>query len=285
MKFYLSDRFQGLLVSPAMSGDLEEVRDLLKRGANVNAKSNDGYTALIHACLLSHSNVALEILKQNKVDVNAKEVLIGRTALIWASIQGLSDVALEILKRDKVDVYCKDIIGRTSLTWACRCSHPDIALEILKQDYVSVNATDCDGRTALIWACYKGLSDVALEILKRDNVNVNAIDCDGRTALILACGKGLSDVKLEILKRDDAKESNCLTDHCWTRIYAATNVSPEVLNETMGLPALPVPWILIFVQVLGCLACLWWSTPAILMVAVPVSFRAENVYLTWRLRS
>ncbi len=64
-------------------------------------------------------SVALEILKRDNVDVNAKNNN-GQTALYWALKMGLLDVALVSLKRDNVDVNAKNSEGRTALDLASR---------------------------------------------------------------------------------------------------------------------------------------------------------------------
>ena len=54
----------------------------------------------------------------------------GRTTLCLACANSPSDVALEILKRDIVDMNAKDSDDWTALTRACASSHSDVALEI-----------------------------------------------------------------------------------------------------------------------------------------------------------
>ncbi|KAI2491617.1 serine/threonine kinase [Fragilaria crotonensis] len=222
------------LINNAKDGNLKKVRDLLHKGANVNAKDEFGNTALTWACHKSLSDVALEILKRDNVDVNAKDSE-GRSALICACDNSLSDVALEILKLDNVDVNAKESDGLTALHFACFNSLSDVALEILQRDNVDVNAKDSTGVTALICSCISSLSDVALGILKRDIVDVNAMQSDGWTALHFACINGHADVALEILKRDNvdvnAKDSEDRSALYWACNKSLSYVALEILKR------------------------------------------------------
>ncbi|KAI2509089.1 hypothetical protein MHU86_5337 [Fragilaria crotonensis] len=76
MRFFLSKTKKSLsendqsLIENASYGDLEEVRDLLRAGANVNAQRDDGTTALYIASQVGSANVVRELLQNDKVDVN-----------------------------------------------------------------------------------------------------------------------------------------------------------------------------------------------------------------------
>jgi ankyrin repeat protein len=146
---------QSLIVN-AWGGNLIEVRDLLQRGANVNAKDGNGNTALIAACE-KNADVALEILKRDNVDVNVKNID-GVTALHRACGHRLSVVALEILKREDVDVNAQHN-GVTPLHYALWHRLLDVALEILNRDNVDVNVED--------WARRQGLEEVISPLLQQ----------------------------------------------------------------------------------------------------------------------
>ncbi|MBQ3763698.1 MAG: ankyrin repeat domain-containing protein, partial [Synergistaceae bacterium] len=73
------------------SGDVTKVAEAIMNGSNVNAKNNDGWTALMLAALNGHADVA-EVLLKHGADVNAKNIF-GRTALILAAENGYADVA------------------------------------------------------------------------------------------------------------------------------------------------------------------------------------------------
>jgi hypothetical protein len=58
------------LISAAFSGNLSEVDRLLKKGANVNAKRQDGITALMGASIEGHIEM-VEFLLAKGADINA----------------------------------------------------------------------------------------------------------------------------------------------------------------------------------------------------------------------
>ena len=62
--------------------DLEGIKDLLAKGADVNAKDDDGGTPLLIAVTLGNKEIA-ELLIANGADVNVKDKH-GGTPLDWA---------------------------------------------------------------------------------------------------------------------------------------------------------------------------------------------------------
>ena len=75
---------------------VDDLADLIKGGANVNAKDKDGVTALMLASKLSLEYV-VDILIDNKADVNAKDND-GDTALMIASQFGHEEIVRDLLK-------------------------------------------------------------------------------------------------------------------------------------------------------------------------------------------
>lgn len=78
------------------SGDVRKVEEAIINGANVNAKYNDGWTALMWAAKRGHTETA-ELLLKHGADVNAKENK-GWTALMFAAWNGYTETA-ELLRR------------------------------------------------------------------------------------------------------------------------------------------------------------------------------------------
>ena len=84
-----------LLLENAKNGNGDEVERLLKGGADVNAKDNGGWTALMSAAYYEHTEIA-GLLIQNKADVDAKDND-GETALIIAAANGRKEI-VELLR-------------------------------------------------------------------------------------------------------------------------------------------------------------------------------------------
>jgi ankyrin repeat protein len=96
------------LINAVKEGNLKKVIDLLENGADVNAKNNDGYTALMTASREGHKEI-VELLIKNGADVNVKNND-GGTALMYASSKGHKEI-VELLIKNGADVNAKNNNG------------------------------------------------------------------------------------------------------------------------------------------------------------------------------
>ena len=101
-----------VFISLCKFGNIAEVEEAIKNGANVNAKKNDGWTVLIYVAWAGYTEIA-ELLIKHGADVNVKDDD-GRTALIWAVWADNTEIA-ELLIKHGADVNAKDDDGRTAL--------------------------------------------------------------------------------------------------------------------------------------------------------------------------
>lgn len=109
------------LINSAASGDLEQVRILVKMGVDVNAKDKDGRTALMGASLWGHLEV-VKYLIANGANANVSDNY-GNTALMNAAsgVHFARGGHLEIVKyliAKGADINAKDKSGKTALMWA-----------------------------------------------------------------------------------------------------------------------------------------------------------------------
>ncbi|KAI2501339.1 hypothetical protein MHU86_13137 [Fragilaria crotonensis] len=113
-------------------GNLQEVRDLLQAGANVNAQDdNDGVTALFIASQFGHVEVVRELLGEYNLDVNLR-CIDGATALYIASQEGHAEVVRELLQHKQVDVNLQFTNGFTALDIALQNKHDDVVLLLIE---------------------------------------------------------------------------------------------------------------------------------------------------------
>ena len=110
-------------------GDIEKVKSLILEGINVNAKTQNGSTALFWASAKGHREIA-ELLIQNGADVNAK-IRSGQTPLILACQNGHRDV-VELLLNKEADTNVKNNAGRTPFDIATNRGHTEI-VELLRK--------------------------------------------------------------------------------------------------------------------------------------------------------
>jgi hypothetical protein len=136
------------LTAAVEMGHTNLVRELLDKGADANAKSDDGKTMLYIASREGNSDVVQALLDKG-ADVNAKGSN-GATALMVASQNGRVDVVRALIDKG-ADINAKMNGGWTALLLA---SGNDLCsvVELLLDKGADANAKSSDGTTALIAA-------------------------------------------------------------------------------------------------------------------------------------
>jgi ankyrin repeat protein len=110
-------------------GDRELVASFIKAGIDINAKEEDGRTALLIAAEKGDAAMAA-LLADSGADVNARDVD-GYTALMYAAYKGNLEIA-ELLLSHKADVHARDKDGWTALRFALLQGKTQVA-ELLKK--------------------------------------------------------------------------------------------------------------------------------------------------------
>ena len=86
------------LYEAARKGDAAEVRALLDKGADVNAKFRYGATALFKAAERGHTEVVKALIERG-ADVTVRDTFYGATAMYWAMDKGHTGVVRAILAK------------------------------------------------------------------------------------------------------------------------------------------------------------------------------------------
>ena len=130
---------------------VKKIRELIKSGANVDARDNQSYTLLMIAARDGwHDVVDLLIQFGAKLDFKSSS---GKTALMLAAEYNYYD-ALKLLINAGADVNLKDDLESTALIYAvkhtpfCR----NYIVETLIANCTDINARDIHGNTALFYA-------------------------------------------------------------------------------------------------------------------------------------
>lgn len=90
------------LYEAARKGDAAEVKAVLDKGADVNAKFRYGATALFKAAERGHTEV-VKLLIERGADVTVKDTFYGATAMTWAIDKGHTGVVRAILAKSAED--------------------------------------------------------------------------------------------------------------------------------------------------------------------------------------
>ncbi len=191
------------LMHALSTGHWDVARLLVEAGANVNAMTKAGATALtlvagessprslamVQALLAAHADVnggpagrSTGVLSPSSPSYARAA---GYTALGLAASTGSVEVVQALLAANSwVDVNAKQRDGKTPLTIASAKGRADV-VRLLLAAKADVTAADNDGKTALMFASANGHLEVVQALLAA-KAEVNTKQHDGSTALMLA---------------------------------------------------------------------------------------------------
>ncbi|MHC4752373.1 MAG: ankyrin repeat domain-containing protein, partial [Planctomycetota bacterium] len=196
----------------AVGGDIEQVKMLISKGTDVNAKDESGMTTLHRVSNQGQKDIA-ELLIAKGADIEAKNND-GRTPLHIASHQGQKEVA-EMLISKGADINAKDNGGRIPLYLAAGQGHRDVA-ELLIAKGADIDTKNNMDRTSLYIAARRGHRDV-VELLIAKGANIDVKGENGLTLLHVAAERGHKEVaELLISKGSDINAQN---NWGWTPLH------------------------------------------------------------------
>ena len=138
-------------------GNMDEVKRLLKEGAEVDKEDKDGFTALDVAILNVHLDIAKELCE--KMNINTWMLGESASSLHWAAWIGRLNVVKELIGKGG-DIEGKDNGGRTPLHWASWNGHLNV-VKFLVENKADIHAKNYYGRTPLHLAKLRGITSVA----------------------------------------------------------------------------------------------------------------------------
>ncbi|MEO7241296.1 MAG: ankyrin repeat domain-containing protein [Variovorax sp.] len=133
--------------------DAGEIRDLLKRGFDPNARDPSGQPVLILAIREPSPKVVDALLASPRTDVNILNPK-DESPLMMAAIKGQKDVVLRLLQRDAA----VNKPGWTPLHYAASSGQVEI-MKILLDRYAFIDAESPNGSTPLMMAAMYGSTD------------------------------------------------------------------------------------------------------------------------------
>jgi len=122
-------QMEEMFYNAVQSGNVEEMKEVLRRNPNYNANLRDtedgDRTALHDACQNGHYSIVSILLTHPDIDVN-----LGtddeETPFFWACYSGSTSCVRLLLKDARVKVNEPDDDGYTPLLWAATSGHLDI---------------------------------------------------------------------------------------------------------------------------------------------------------------
>ena len=169
----------------AGKGDKEFFDELIKKGADINHKANDGSSLLIAAVLGRNVNIVRTLLKKG-LDINLKGTD-GNTPL-HASFIMLNTYIAGILMRHGADASIKNDKGVSGYDLAKKWK-----VDLNKMKTLKANEPDYDGTLPLFYASKNG-DEEGIKKLVAQKANLNHVDSRGFSPLCIA--KDIKTIKL-----------------------------------------------------------------------------------------
>lgn len=173
------------LIQAADTGDVNKVENCINIGANLEAKSMEGDTALIIASKCGHASI-VKLLIEEGADINAGNIE-GKTPLIMAAGYGHLDI-VDILFQKGVNINAKDKFGRNAIMIAQDSGFSNI-MNFLSQHGAIGGAID---RNQVVRFVYEGDIRSFRQHVNRGTV-LNIPMENGKTILEEAAGKNRRD--------------------------------------------------------------------------------------------
>lgn len=155
---------------------------------DINAKDQDGNTALMLAVMYSNTNsvnVLLNYYNKKLEDINVKNNN-GDTVLMIAIRYNNRDIIKRILEESTIDINVKNNENISPLILAIRLGNEELAGELLKDKRTDINIKDDYGNTPLILASEQGEKNIVKMLINNPDTDIDIANDEGYTALYYA---------------------------------------------------------------------------------------------------
>ncbi|XP_057322749.1 uncharacterized protein LOC130666094 [Microplitis mediator] len=177
-------------------GDLEKLKETLKRGADINGKSCNSWTALHYAAKGPNIEVVKFVLDKN---VSPQMTNGFNQSVLHVAAEYGRKLAVELLIKNKCNVNALDDEGQSPLHKAAENGHEEI-VKILMKNNADTSIQNSYGYSALHNAVLNNHKSVVEILLKRErHVNLNEA-AGGFTMLHLAAELGHTDIVEYLVK-------------------------------------------------------------------------------------
>jgi ankyrin repeat protein len=223
------------MIFAAIRGDLERIKDLVDKGADIEAKSvgGGGRNGLFWAAAMGNVDAERFFLeKDNEAETQQKNQQKPKPkkkaddSLNFAASNGKLEI-VRLLVDNNRDPNYKDRDGETALTLAAENGHKDV-VEFLLEKGADKNSKNGEGDAALILAVKNEHPEV-VSVLLSNGTDIEARDKKGKTALIWAATKNYPEIANQILEKKPKTDSK--DNEGWPALHtAAKNGFNEIVE-------------------------------------------------------
>lgn len=219
-----SNQFTQIPIFEAVkSGDNLLVEDYLNDGVDINIKSSNTLSTLLHIAIAYRQTDTAIFLIDKGIDLEEKDLL-GNTPLMLAVYYG--DIKVYEKMKERCDIYTVDSMGNTLLHLAASSGNIEIFNELVGLG-LDINAENINGNAPLVYAngidmyknilgkmnmeepseelaqsiLFNAISDEVLnEIITREYVDIDMLDKEGNNALVHAYSLGNYEVFKKLIE-------------------------------------------------------------------------------------
>ncbi|KAM3488480.1 hypothetical protein MY3957_008251 [Beauveria namnaoensis] len=226
---------QGTLHEVAKDGLVEMMNQLLKNGADVTSRDDDGWTLVDNAARNGHVEM-VKLLLENGANATTPGNN-GRTPIHSAASNGHEAVA-RLLAEKGANIEAKDKDSHTPLSYAAFYGH-DAMAKLLVEKGAALEATNKNGRTPLFIAALEGHRAVT-RVLVEKGANLGAKDEHGDTPLSCAVYNGHEAVARVLIRNGaniEAKNKDGYTPLSWAAYNGHRSVARLLIKKGANVEA------------------------------------------------
>lgn len=192
------------LTAACYKGFSEAIKELVKKGSDVNCMDKNGSTPFVLACRFASTTDCMYLIEKGANFGSTTGN--GVTPLIAAVMGQNTELVAFLLNTHNLEANQYSSKRKSPLYYAAKIGSLDI-VKLLIEKNASVNNPDDEERTPLYWASQNGFNDI-VEYLIRSGANVNQCNRKRKSPLYCASKRGsLNIVKLLLNKGADINKS------------------------------------------------------------------------------